>query len=85
MSSITYCNISNQYNVTKRPVCYTPGTSERHIPNDEYKNFVTAYIEIPAERIPTEPRAKWKGTGEAISVREKREYPKKYPYLIKEI
>ena len=31
--------------------------SERHTPKDEYENFVTVFIEVAAECIPTKPRA----------------------------
>ena len=33
-------------------------TSERHIPNGEYENFVTTHLEAAVECILTKPRAK---------------------------
>ena len=46
-------------------------TRERHFPDNEYKNFVTAHMEEAAEYIPTKPRAKFWVLWVAIVIRKK--------------
>ena len=58
-------------------------TSERHTPNDEYKNFVTANIEAAAKCIPAKPRGQGWVTWESIAVREKQDNINKVSLLNK--
>ena len=46
--------------------------TEIHTPNDEYKNFINAYIEAAAKYIPTKLRTKSRVPWETLVVREKR-------------
>ena len=45
--------------------------SETLTPNDEYKNFVNAHLEAPAECIPTKQRTKPRVPWEILAVRKK--------------
>ena len=73
-SSLTNHDIRNQYMVTVRNKLDTlKETSERHYPNDEYENFVTAHTEEAAEYILTKPRTKCRIPWESIAIREKHE------------
>ena len=46
--------------------------SETHTPNDEYKNFVNAHLEVAAEFIPTKQRANPRVQWDTLVVRKKR-------------
>ena len=46
--------------------------AEKAIPNDEYKNFVEAYLEAASKCIPTKHRTKYRVPWETLAVREKR-------------
>ena len=48
--------------------------SERHTPNDEYKNFITALIEMVAECTLTKSRAKCRVPRESIAVYKKKQW-----------
>ena len=48
------------------------GKTEIRTPNDEYENFVNAYLEAAAKCIPTKPRTKYRVPWETLAVREKR-------------
>ena len=48
------------------------GKTEKDTPNDEYENFVNAYLEAAAKFIPTKPRNKYRVLWETLAVREKR-------------
>ena len=51
--SLTNSDIKKQYTVTVRNKFGTlKETSERHIPNDEYENFVTTHIKTAAKCLP---------------------------------
>ena len=64
-------DISNKFMITVRNKFDTlQEISERHAPNDEYENFVTAHLEA-AECIPTKPRVKCKTPWESLVVRKK--------------
>ena len=70
-------DMSNQYMVSVRSnFDHLQETTERHTPNDEYENFVSAHREA-AEWLPTKPRAKCRVLWESIAVREKRDSMKK--------
>ena len=43
--------------------------TETHNPNDEYENFINAYLEAAAECIPTKQRAKPRVPWETLAVR----------------
>ena len=45
--------------------------TEKPTPNDEYENFVNAYIEAAAKCIPTKPITKYRVSWETLAVREK--------------
>ena len=51
---------------------YRSQKSEKHIPNDEYENFVNAHLEAAAECIPTKQRGKPRVPWETLLVRKKR-------------
>ena len=64
-SSLTYRNISNRYTVTAKNKFDTfQEISERHTPNDEYKNLISAHMgpakaaAAVAAWIPIKPRVK---------------------------
>ena len=58
-SSLANSDIRNQYTVTVRNKYGTlQAISKKHSLNDEYENFVTAYLEAATGRIPTKLRAK---------------------------
>ena len=46
--------------------------AEKGTPNDEYEDFVEAYLEPASKCIPTKPRTKYRVTWETLAVREKR-------------
>ena len=46
--------------------------TEKGTPNDEYENFVEAYIEAASKCIPTKPRTIYRVPWETLAVREKR-------------
>ena len=46
--------------------------TEIRTPNDEYENFVNAYLEAAAKYIPTKLRTKYTVEWETLAVREKR-------------
>ena len=46
--------------------------TEKSTPNDEYENFVNAYLEAAAKCIPTKLKTKYKVPWETLAVREKR-------------
>ena len=46
--------------------------TEKGTQNDEYENFVNAYLKAAANCIPTKPRTKYRVPWETIAVREKR-------------
>ena len=46
--------------------------TEKGTPNDEYENFVNAYLEAAANCIPTKPRTKYRVPLETSAAREKR-------------
>ena len=50
--------------------------TEKGTPDDEYENFVNAYLKAAANCIPTKPRTKYKVTWETLAVREKRAHVK---------
>ena len=60
-------------------------TPRRHTPNDKYENFVTNHIKAAAGCIQTKPKPKYRVLWESITVKEKWDNMKKYPYWIKEI
>ena len=70
--SHTINDIRNHYTVNvkkKKQVWYSSeDTSERHIPNDDYENFVRAHLKTGTGYIPTKPRAKYRALWEAITV-----------------
>ena len=71
-------NISNQYITEKKNKFDTPQEiPEKHIPNDEYENFVTTHTDAVAECIPTKPKATSRIPLESIAVRKKRNNTKK--------
>ena len=50
--------------------------TEKGTPNDEYENFVNAYLEAAAKCIPTKPRTKYRVPWETVVVIEKRAHVK---------
>ena len=48
-----------------------PEKSETHTTNDEYENFVNAQLEVAAEFLPPEQRAKSRAPWETLVVRKK--------------
>ena len=46
--------------------------TETRTPNDEYENFVNAYLDAPAKYIPTKHRTKSRAPWETLADREKR-------------
>ena len=50
--------------------------TEKGTPNEEYENFVNAYLEAAAKCIPTKPRTKHRVPWEMLAVREKRAHVK---------
>ena len=46
--------------------------TEKSTPNDEYENFVNAYLEAAAKYIPTKVKTKYRVPWETLAVREKR-------------
>ena len=73
-SLLTNRDIVNKYTVTVRNKFDTlQEISETHTPNDEYENFISAYMKAVAECIPTEPRTKYKVPRETLAVRKKRD------------
>ena len=57
---------------------------ESPTPNEEYKNFVSAYLEAASECVPIELRAKRPVPWETEAVREKRKNIKEQPNVIKQ-
>ena len=77
-STLANNDICEHYSVTVRnKFNILQETGERHSPNDEYENFVTAHLEAAAKHIPTKQRAKHTAPWETKEVREKRENVKK--------
>ena len=72
-SSFTNRDISNRYMVTERNKFNThQEISETYTLNDEYENFVSAYMEEAAECIPTKSRAECRVPWESLVVWKKR-------------
>ena len=63
--------IGDKYTLTLRNKYTLQEISETPTPNDEYENFINAYLKAAAERIPTKQRIKIRIPWETLVVRKK--------------
>ena len=58
-SLLNTCDIRDKYSLTQRNKRNAhEQISKTPFPNDEYENFINAHLEVAAEWIPTNPKAK---------------------------
>ena len=65
-------DIRDKYTLALRNKFDALQKTETNTPNDEYENFVNAYLEAAAEYMPTKQRTKPRVPWETLAVREKR-------------
>ena len=72
MSLLNNRDIRNKYALTLRNKFDVLQKTETHTPNDEYENFVNAFLEAAAECLPSNQSAKPRVPWEKLAVRKKR-------------
>ena len=76
-SSFTNKDLTDKSTVTVRNKFESlQETSEIHTPNDDYENFLTAYMEAVIECVPTKPKAKCRVPWESQEARKQRDHLK---------